>query len=161
MGENSTALTADVTVILPVRDCAPYLVRCLDSILGQTLPPRQVVCVDDGSVDGSSEILDRFARENACVEVLYLDGVGPGAARNQGFERATGAYTLFVDADDFIEPCLLELACKQADERESDIVVGDIWVFNDRVWASAVSERRHVLLWEAGQRVGVFMEEQP
>lgn len=132
MGENSTALTADVTVIVPVRDCAPYLVQCLDSILGQTLPPRQVVCVDDGSVDGSSAILDRFARENACVEVLHLDGVGPGAARNRGFERATGAYTLFVDADDFIEPSLLELACKQADEQESDIVVWDIWFFNDR-----------------------------
>lgn len=126
------ASTANVTVIIPVRDCEPYLEQCLDSVLGQTLPPQRVICVDDGSTDGSVDLLERYERAHDCVEIVRLSGVGPGVARNVGIERADGEYILFVDADDFIEPELLERACARAKETDADMVVWDVWFYNDR-----------------------------
>lgn len=66
------------------------------------------------------------------MNVLRLGGVGPGAARNRCLEKATGSYIVFLDADDFLEPTLLEQACTKAQEDQSDIVAWDVWFYNDR-----------------------------
>lgn len=124
--------TADVSVVIPVKDCAPYLAQCLDSVLAQTTPPRQVLCADDGSTDSSLDILKEYAARDDRIEVMRFPDVGPGAARNACLDRAVGRYVAFLDADDFFEPTLLEQACAKADEDESDIVAWDVWYYNDR-----------------------------
>ena len=99
-----------LSVIIPVYNAERYLCRCLDSVLTQTLRDIEVVCVNDGSTDGSSEILADFARQDPRVKVLTQENLGQGAARNRGLEAAKGEYVYFMDADD-------ELALADALER--------------------------------------------
>ena len=81
-----------VSVIVPVFNAAPYLRRCLDSLLAQTLKEVEIICVDDGSTDGSGDILDAFAGRDARLRVVHRPHAGAGAARNAGLGLATGEY---------------------------------------------------------------------
>lgn len=130
--EPSQRPVADVSVIIPVKDCAGFLEQCLDSVFGQTHVPREVICVDDGSLDDSLAILSRYASVQPTMRVVQTPKVGPGVARNVALDQAVGRYVLFVDADDFIEPTLIEQAVAIAEEGECDLVVWDIWFYNDR-----------------------------
>ena len=89
-----------VSVIIPVYNAEKYLRACLDSVVKQTLKDIEVICVDDGSADGSAAILAERAAKDARVRVLTQANAGQGAARNRGLEMARGEYVYFMDADD-------------------------------------------------------------
>lgn len=103
-----------LSIIVPVYNVSPYLKACLESVcfaadrLGagdQGLGLRweaEVVCVDDGSTDGSGEILDDFARRSRNLVVIHQENAGVSAARNAGLKAATGDWVTFVDADDCV-----------------------------------------------------------
>jgi glycosyltransferase involved in cell wall biosynthesis len=93
-----------VSVVVPVRDGERYLREALESALGQTRPPDQVVVVDDGSSDGSAAIAEALPG----VELLRRPAAGPSAARNAGLRAATGELVAFLDADDVADPRRLE-----------------------------------------------------
>lgn len=97
-----------VSVIVPVYNAAPYLRQCLDSINAQTLWDFELICVDDGSTDESTGILELYSRFDPRIRVIRQDNAGAGAARNAGMKAATGEYLIFLDADDFFEPLLLQ-----------------------------------------------------
>ncbi|MEV0197330.1 glycosyltransferase family 2 protein [Nonomuraea sp. NPDC050691] len=118
--------TVDVSVVIPARDCRPYLDRCLTSVLVQRVR-KEIVVVDDGSTDGSAELLDLYAAyHKASVKVVRLHGAGGGAGRprNVGLDHATGRYVFFCDADDYLGPEALERMVAMADRNGSDIVLG-------------------------------------
>lgn len=98
-------MTAPVSVIVPVRDGAAYLSATLDSILGQSLEPDEVVVVDDGSIDSTPEVLSRYG---APVRVERQGRLGLGTALNQGLATATAPLLGFCDADDLWTPTRLE-----------------------------------------------------
>ena len=108
-----------ISVIIPVCNAAPYLRACLGSVLGQTLRDIEVICVDDGSTDGSAAILTACAADDPRLKVLTQPNGGQGAARNRGLEVATGEYVCFVDADDAMAAtdALERLAAEAARER--------------------------------------------
>lgn len=112
-----------VSTIVPVYNCENYLRQCLDSILGQTLEEIEIICVDDGSTDNSLQILDEYAKKDARVKVLAQKNSGAGAARNKGLAIAEGEYLSFLDADDFFEADMFELAYNKAEEDKADFVV--------------------------------------
>lgn len=89
-----------LSVVIPVYNAAPYLRGSLGSVLNQTLNDIEVICIDDGSTDGSSAILAEYAARDGRIRVLTQANVGQGVARNRGLERATGEYVYFMDADD-------------------------------------------------------------
>jgi glycosyltransferase involved in cell wall biosynthesis len=93
----------EVSVIIPVYNVAPYLRPCLESVLGQTFADLEVICVDDGSSDGSSAILADYAEKDARLKVLAQEHGGQARARNKGLSLAQGRYISFVDSDDFLE----------------------------------------------------------
>ena len=98
-----------VSVIVPVYRAESYIARCARSILGQTYPHTQFIFVDDGSPDGSVEILNELIDKefpDKKERILVLRGENGGAlkARLDGLARAEGDYILFVDADDWLEP---------------------------------------------------------
>jgi glycosyltransferase involved in cell wall biosynthesis len=86
-----------VSVIIPSYNCAPYLAEAIDSVLGQTCPPHEVIVVDDGSTDGSLEIARGYGD---AVVVVAQENAGVSAARNRGFDLATGDWLALLDADD-------------------------------------------------------------
>lgn len=114
-----------VSVILPVYNVKNYLVQCLDSICQQTLHELEIICVDDGSSDGSADILREYANRDSRIRILSQRNAGAGAARNAGMDIAQGEYLSFLDSDDFFEPDMLELACMAMDKYQADFVVFD------------------------------------
>ena len=79
-----------ISVIIPVYNVEPFLARCLDSVVGQTLRDIEIICVDDGSPDRSIDILNRYAAEDARIRVISQENRGLGGARNRGFDAAAG-----------------------------------------------------------------------
>ena len=94
----------DVSVIIPVYNVEKYIKRCLDSLVNQTLENIEFILVDDGSPDGSAEIIKEYADKfpNKIV-YLYQDNAGQGAARNTGYRIAKGKYIGYVDSDDYVD----------------------------------------------------------
>ncbi|MGV9770716.1 glycosyltransferase family 2 protein [Streptosporangium sp. NPDC003464] len=119
-------------MIVPVHNCRPYLDRCLTSLLIQRVS-REIVVVDDGSTDGSSELLDLYAahHRNVIRIVRQRHSGGAGRPRNVGIAHARGRYVFFCDADDYLGPEALERMLAMADRNGSDMVLGKI-VGHDR-----------------------------
>lgn len=98
-----------ISVIVPVYNVEGYMEACLDSLLAQTWPNFEIILIDDASTDGSGQICGGYADRDARVRAVHFPrNRGPSAARNEGVRRAAGAYIAFVDADDRVEPDLLE-----------------------------------------------------
>lgn len=112
-----------VSVIVPVCDVEPYLRKCMASLQKQTLTDIEIICVDDGSTDGSRKILSEFADKDGRFRVFGQERKGAGAARNRGLEESRGEYLAFCDADDWMRPKLLEEAVNAADRASADVVV--------------------------------------
>lgn len=89
-----------ISVVIPVYDAARWLRYCLDSVLGQSLQDIEVICVDDGSTDGSAAILAEYAEKDGRMRVLAQENSGQGVARNRGLEIAQGEFVAFLDSDD-------------------------------------------------------------
>lgn len=114
-----------VSVIIPVYNAAEYLTQCLDSICQQTLQNIEIICIDDGSVDNSVEILKAYAKKDSRFQLLQQKNAGAGAARNAGLAVAKGEYLSFLDADDFFELDFLEKLYQQGICKNADIVICD------------------------------------
>lgn len=115
--------TPKVSVIVPVYNAEEHLQQCMDSILAQTLSDIEVICVDDGSTDGSAEMLDDYARRDSRVVVLRQENSYAGVARNNGMARAQGKYLVFWDADDFFKPEALEKMYDQCEGYQAELCV--------------------------------------
>lgn len=131
-----------VSVIIPVYQAQRYVRQCLDSVTGQTLREIEIICVDDGSFDGSAQILAECAARDKRIRVIRQENAGAGAARNRGLAEASGEYLSFLDADDFFEPDMLTRAYEKAKESASQIVVygadryrEDTGSFQEMPWA--------------------------
>ena len=111
-----------VSVIVPVCDTKPYLPRCLDSLLAQTLERIEVVVIDDGSTDGSGALVDEYAARDGRVRVVHGRRAGAAAARNRGIEIARAPRLMFVDSDDWVEPDFCLHAHQAAEEHRCDLV---------------------------------------
>ena len=93
-----------ISVIIPVYNVEAYLPRCLDSVIQNTYRNLEIICVDDGSTDGSPEILRDYAQRDARITVITKENGGVSSARNAGLDRATGEFVAFIDSDDFVHP---------------------------------------------------------
>lgn len=112
-----------VSVIIPVYNTESYLRECLDSVVNQTLRDIEIICVDDGSTDGSLAILREYQEKDSRVSVYTQPNLNAGAARNHGLRYARGEYLSFLDSDDFFEPNMLENAYNHAKRQNAEICV--------------------------------------
>ena len=97
-----------ISVIVPVFNGAPYLSRCIDSILNQTYTNLQVLIIDDGSEDDSLEIAREYEAEDKRIRVFHQENQGVSSARNKGIQNADGDYLVFIDGDDHIADNMIE-----------------------------------------------------
>ena len=111
-----------MSVIIPVHNTEKYLRECLDSVVNQTLREIEIICVDDGSTDGSPAILQEYAAKDSRIRVLTQPNMNAGAARNHGLRYATGEFLSFLDSDDFFEPEMLADCRRVLEEEKADIV---------------------------------------
>lgn len=121
----------EVSVIMPVYNVEKYLEECLQSVLNQTFEDIEIICVNDGSTDGSLEILEDYAGRDKRIKVYTQQNKRQGAARNLGLEKSSGDYIYFMDSDDYIDLSTIEKLYGNAVSNDSDIVVSKIARFSD------------------------------
>ncbi|MBE5810038.1 MAG: glycosyltransferase family 2 protein [Clostridiales bacterium] len=114
-------MAALFSLILPAYNVAPYLERCLRSILDQSMTDYEVILVDDGSGDDTPSLCDAFAAKYDGIRVIHKENGGLSSARNAGLAQAEGEYVWFIDSDDWIEPDALAIL-RQACETDADMV---------------------------------------
>jgi glycosyltransferase involved in cell wall biosynthesis len=112
-----------ISVIVPFFNLEKYVTRCLDSILGQTYRNLEVIAIDDGSTDGTAEILSEYASKDKRVTFIRQTNIGAGAASNRGIELARGGYIAFVDNDDWVEPAMYEKLIRALEDNDADMSV--------------------------------------
>ncbi|MGL4943351.1 MAG: glycosyltransferase family 2 protein [Thermoguttaceae bacterium] len=119
-----------VTIVIPVYNVEPYLRQCLDSIVNQTLREIQIICVNDGSTDGSFGILQEYAAKDSRIEIIDKPNGGLSSARNAAYPHLKGKYTLFVDSDDWIDLDTCRKTYYRAEQAGADVVVFE-WTLLD------------------------------
>ena len=123
-----------ISIIIPVYNVSRYLAQCLESVLGQTYTNLQIICVDDGSNDGSGEICDFYAKRDSRLQVIHQKNAGAGAARNVGLSAAEGDFIGFVDSDDYIAPEMYQSLLDVLMQTDSDIAAcNTVEVFQNRM----------------------------
>jgi len=118
-----------VSVIVPVFNPGEHFDDCVESLLGQSMPPseHELIFVDDGSTDGTAARLDELAERHPHVRVRHIPNSGwPGRPRNVGLDLAAGEFVYFVDNDDWLEPEALDRLHRTAVEGDADVVVGKV-----------------------------------
>jgi len=109
-----------VSIIVPVYNVKAYLNSCIESLVTQTIRDIQIIIVDDGSTDGSSEICEAWKKKDSRILVIHQGNSGVSVARNQGLAYSLGKYVGFVDADDIIANDFYEKMVNVAEKNESD-----------------------------------------
>jgi glycosyltransferase involved in cell wall biosynthesis len=143
----------DVSVVIPVLDHAALLGEAIDSVLGQSEPPAEVIVVDDGSTDGSGDVAARYGTP---VRVIRQERRGVAVARNAGCEVASGRLLAFLDADDRWMTDKLEIQLTAMTD-DVDIVSGLTAQVPQRNWAQVVREGPPADTWRTGAVPGTVL----
>src|SRR5699024_3677407 len=91
------------TVIMPAYNVEQYIERAIESILNQTLTDWELIIVNDGSIDKSGDIADKYSKKDSRIRVIHQKNKGSGYARQAGVDASKGEYICFVDPDDFLD----------------------------------------------------------
>ena len=118
-----------VSFVVPVYNVEKYIAVALETLRRQTLPCFEIVCIDDGSIDGSGKILDLYARIDPRVKVWHVENGGVSRARNLGLEKTRGRYVMFFDGDDRLHPRMAARTVLSAARDKLDAVMFDYRCF--------------------------------
>ena len=111
-----------VSIVVPMYGVEPFLNKCVDSLLAQSLHDIEIILVDDGSPDRCGEMCDEYAKRDKRVVVIHKSNGGLSDARNKGLDVAKGDYVMFVDSDDWIELETCSIIIGLAVKYEVDVV---------------------------------------
>lgn len=120
-----------ISVIIPVFNTDIYLNEAVGSILNQTFRDIEIIIVNDGSTDNSINILKEFEKRDSRVVLIDQPNSGSSIARERAFEISKGEFLFFMDSDDILEPCALEVCYKEAIKESLDMVFFDAVSFSD------------------------------
>lgn len=112
-----------VSIVVPIYNVEQYLEKCIKSIVDQTYSNLEIILVDDGSKDSSSEICNKWKEEDQRIVVIHKENGGLSSARNAGLEVATGDYIMFEDSDDWLELDIVEKCVERIEKDASDLVI--------------------------------------
>lgn len=113
-----------ISIIVPIYNVAQYLPKCLDSLLNQTYENIEIICVNDGATDGSSDILEKYAAKDKRIKIITQKNEGLSGARNTGIKAANGEWTMFVDSDDWIAASCCQTLIEKTESNH------DLYIFN-------------------------------
>lgn len=121
-----------VSIVMPAYNAEKYIEETVRRILDQQFRLFELIIVDDGSTDSTPEILDRFAAEDKRVRIIHQENQGEGPARIAGFRACRGDWLVSVDADDLVEPQLLDHLVKRGYETDADVVIFRVETLDDQ-----------------------------
>ncbi len=121
--QNDIDFIPKISVIIPVFNNELYLREALETVINQTLKEIEIICIDDGSIDNSLDILIKFSQKDKRITVLKQENLHSGVARNAGLSVAKGEYLSFLDSDDLFELTMLEEMYSKILEQNGDIII--------------------------------------
>lgn len=127
----------EISVLVPIYNVERYLSECLDSLVAQTYGDFEAILINDGSTDGSREIIERYLQADKRFRVIDKANSGYGASMNRGLDEALGTYVAILESDDFFTPEALRVLHDVAVREDSDVVKANFWLY----W-SVPEERR-------------------
>ena len=113
-----------ISIIVPVYNSKAHLECCVTSILNQSYKQFELLLIDDGSTDGSSELCDELLQKSEKIRVIHKKNGGVSSARNAGLDMASGDYIVFVDSDDVISNNYIEIFIESS--HKGDLILGMI-----------------------------------
>lgn len=145
-----------VSIIIPVYNKADFLAECLSSIREQTWKKLDVIVVDDGSADGSLEIVREYVEQDARFRLFTVAHEGPSAARNKGMEEARGEFLTFVDADDYIEQDYIRSMAEAIGDADFCITGYKVWYQERNTWRTVKPPAGRFTLGEFGKSISRY-----
>lgn len=113
---------AKISIIIPIYNVREYLAKCIESVINQTYQDIEIICVDDGSTDGSYEICEYYKKKDSRIKVVHKINEGIVSARQTGLKIANGEYVGFVDGDDWIDEKMYESMIRNMEKSNVDMV---------------------------------------
>lgn len=114
-----------VSIIIPVYNSEMFIEKCIDSVLEQSFNEYEIILINDGSKDGSKQILDEYKeRYPEKIVVIHQENMGVSKTRNNAIKMAKGRYIMFIDNDDYIDKDYVEVFVKEIEEQDFDVVLG-------------------------------------
>lgn len=124
--------TPKVSIIIPIYNTGKYLIPCLESAIDQSLREIEIICVNDGSTDGSLEVIKEFKKKDPRIVLVDKPNGGVSTARNTGLDIAKGEYIRFLDGDDRLPPDACEAMYQRSSKEKADILIcGSEYVYPD------------------------------
>lgn len=130
-------MSVKVSVIVPVYNCEKYIGECIESLINQTLRECEFIFINDGSIDKSKEIIEKYAKKDNRIKLINQKNGGVSVARNTGLSNAIGEYIGFVDGDDYIEKDYYENLYNSANENSCEMVICN--------WKSELKGKKNIL----------------
>ena len=144
-----------ISILVPIYNAENCIKRCLDSILGQTYRDLEIVLINDGSKDNSLSIIQGYSKRDKRIKIINQENQGVASARNTALRNATGEAILYVDADDWIEPEMIEKMCSLMD-KNIDIVFCGSDHAEEKKTVKRVSDIRYEV-WSQEEQQQEFM----
>ena len=143
-------MVPELSIIVPVFNIKNYLTDCVESILAQSFKNFELILVDDGSSDGSSELCDEYKEKDTRIIVIHQKNSGVSIARNKGVSIARGKWIGFVDGDDWIEPDTYQKSLQKANEIAADVIQWNLYYENNNTKKRLISNEipEGVMLFE-------------
>lgn len=125
-------MSVKISIIIPVYNVEKYLRECLDSAINQTFKDIEIICINDGSTDSSSDILKEYEQKDNRLKVISQTNKGVSTARNVGIQNANGEYIMFVDSDDWLAKEACEKAYCTAQKSDCEMLLFSHNKFNNQ-----------------------------
>lgn len=129
-----------ISVIVPIYNVELYLESCIKSIIGQSYKCLEIILIDDGSKDNSGKMCDEYAMQDSRIIVIHKENGGLSSARNAGLDIATGEYIVFIDSDDMMHPCMIEILYRNISKYGADIAICSYKEVDDNKKSSEIKE---------------------
>jgi len=118
-----------VSVLVPIFNVESYLRECLDSVVNQTLRSLEIICINDGSTDGSLAIIEEYAKRDDRFVIIDKPNSGYGDSMNQGLQRATGDYIGIVESDDWVESNMFKELYRLAEKHNAQVAKSEFYSY--------------------------------
>lgn len=137
-----------ISVIIPIYNVEKYLGQCIESILNQTYVNIEIILIDDGSTDGSSELCDNYAKRDKRITAIHQKNQGISSVRNRGIRESRGEYIFWVDSDDYVSETVIEELWKNLKETDADMSICEYTQGNDRHFSFSRLESEDKEIWD-------------
>lgn len=118
-----------ISVLVPIYNVERYLDECLQSLIAQTFVDFEVICINDGSTDGSRDIIERYVQADPRFRVIDKPNSGYGASMNRGLDEARGEFIAILESDDFMDPTGLAQLHAAATSLDVDVAKANFWLY--------------------------------